>query len=52
MSKINERDIIASSDGSKTARELDRRNAIRLAAARMVKEKRVFREKRAHKQYA
>lgn len=46
MSKINERDIIASSDGSKTVRELDRRNAIRLAAARMVK------EKRAHKQYA
>ena len=52
MAKINERDVIASSDGTKATRELDRRLALKLKVARMVKEKRVFREKRAHKQYA
>lgn len=52
MPKINIRDIIASSDGRKATREIDRRNIMKLVAARMVKEKRVFQEKRSHKQYA
>lgn len=52
MGKINVRDIIASGDGSKATREIDRRLIGRLKTLRMIREKRVFQEKRAHKQYA